>query len=83
MDLGADASACERDKELIEEFATATEAYYTALKRVRRAEGYQETRQAQEAAEVARMQCASAREAVERHRKEHGCKRMKFPATNA
>lgn len=83
MDSDRESSFCERDTELLEEFASATEAYYHAVKELQRAAGYQETRKAHELAELARKQCACAREAVERHRKEHGCRMIKLPATNA
>jgi len=83
MDFGADSSVCEQDTQLLEEFASATEAYYEAVKHMQRADGYHEIRRAQELADLARQQCASAREAVERHRNEHGCRSMKHTATNA
>lgn len=83
MDFGHDASFCEKDTELLEDFASATEAYYDAVKHMQRAEGYHEIRQAHDLAELARKQCASAREAVERHREEHGCRKMRASATNA
>lgn len=83
MDFGREPSFCGQDTQLLEEFAAATEAYYEAVRRLQRAEGYHETRQARELAALARKQCINAREAVERHREEHGCRKLRAPVADA
>lgn len=71
---------CGEDVRLLEEFAAATEAYFDAVKDLEQAKTEVSSFRAYALTELARQQCAAAREAVERHRQEHGCRRLGIPA---
>jgi hypothetical protein len=80
MDFLPDAPICREDMRLLEDFATTTEAYFDAVKKLREATGEVAMFEAYELAEFSRRDCAAAREAVQRHRKEHGCRVLILPA---
>ena len=75
MDFKADAPICDKDMRLLNEFAAAAEAYFQAAKQLQRAQGRLQISEALQLAEIARVDCANAREAVILHRTEHGCRK--------
>jgi hypothetical protein len=79
MDFLPDAPICEKDVELLEEFATTTEAYFDAVKNLQRAGSDAEIFRRFELVELARNDCIAAREAVHQHRQSHGCRRLGVP----
>jgi hypothetical protein len=76
MDFIADSPACNEDMRLLEEFAAATEGYFEAVKHLQQAEGGSRISKAMQLAELARVDCANAREAVVLHRTQHGCRNL-------
>jgi hypothetical protein len=74
MNFLPDAPICREDMRLLEEFAAATEVYLAAVKKLQGAQGTSRVARAYEEAETARKQCATAREAIQRHRVTHGCR---------
>lgn len=71
-----DASICPEDLRLLEEFAATTEAYFDAVKKLKHVKGEVEFFKAYEFAELTRKDCFALREAVERHREQHGCRKV-------
>jgi hypothetical protein len=74
MEFLPDAPFCCEDFRLLEEFACATEEYFDAVKNLQNSQSETGIFHAFESAEKARRDCVSAREAVQRHRQEHGCR---------
>lgn len=69
-----DAWICQEDIRLLEEYAVAAEAYFDAVRDLEQAKTEVTSFHAYALTELARQQCAASREAVERHREEHGCR---------
>jgi len=67
---------CQKDVELLKSFAAAAESYLDAVKTFQNSEGTQSILKAYRLTELARSQCVAAREAVERHRLQHGCRNV-------
>lgn len=80
MDILPDAPTCGEDVRLLEEFAVAAEAYFDAVKTLQKSYGEAGILKAFEFVELTRNDCVAAREAVEGHRKEHGCRVLGIPA---
>jgi hypothetical protein len=78
MDFSPDPSICTIDLALVEDFAAAAEAYLETVKFLQDCKRYEDILRAFEASELARRDCVAAREAVERHRREHGFRRVGF-----
>jgi hypothetical protein len=76
MGFVRDVPGCQEDIRLLEEFAISTEDYLDAVKGMQRAKGEAGMFKAYEAAEITRHNCIAARETVERHRREHGCRML-------
>jgi hypothetical protein len=76
MDFIADAPTCNDDMRLLDEFAAATEGYFEAVKHLQQAEAGPQISKARQLAELARVDCANAREAVVLHRTQHGCRNL-------
>lgn len=76
MDPTADAPICPTDMALLEDFAAAAEAYLETVKFLQDCNGPEDILNAFKMSEVARKDCLAAREAVERHRREHGCRKV-------
>lgn len=70
---------CPIDAALLEDFAAAAEAYLETVKLLQDCKGPEGITRAFEMSELARQDCLVAREAVERHRKEHGCRKSGLP----
>lgn len=77
MAFAPDPPICQEDVRLLEEFATTTESYFDAVKNLKRVGGEAAIFKAWELAELTRKDCFAAREALERHREEHGCRRLR------
>jgi hypothetical protein len=82
MDFIADAPTCNEDMRLLEEFAAATEGYFEAVKHLQQVEGGAQISKAMQLAELARVDCANAREAVVLHRTQHGCRNLGVHTAN-
>jgi hypothetical protein len=81
MDFNPDPVPCAIDITLLEEFAAATEVYLDAIKTFQSSIGNGKIHEAYTLAKLARDDCVRSREAVERHRQEHGCRRLGVPLT--
>jgi hypothetical protein len=75
-----DGPICDEDARLLEEYAAATEDYFDAIKTLQQSKSETGILQSFEAVTDARRHCVAAREALERHRGEHGGRMVRTSA---
>lgn len=83
MDFSPDPPICPIDIALLEDFAAAAEAYLDTVNSLQDCTGPEDILRAFRMSEQARQDCVAAREAVERHRREHGCRKLGIPKAPA